>query len=1003
MKSTRRAISYAFLLLAALVAVQAVEVANLTPRPHLIRRVPRKLPLHVSGVSERRFLVEFDAPPAVRTAPAASGFAAMERSGASVDAAAAVVGSEDEAVAQHQEFKGFLAQSTLDVSVDRTFATLFNGAAVTVSSSADAEKLTAAPMVKAVYPVVHYRQAPIEVSAAQAKMAQPMMRYAQNMTGVVMARQNLGVTGKNVKIGIIDTGLDWTHPAFAVPGKKCDKWLGAGCRAVGGKDMVGDAYNSLKKGQDVPKPGDSPMDCAGHGTHVAGIAAGFVASEFSGVAPDAQLYPYRVFGCEGSTSNEIILAALEAAHKDSVDIVNMSLGGPAAFADAPDARAVDKLSKLGIMVISALGNDGDKGLFQASSPGIASKGFGVASFDNALLTINLATITGVSGLDKVGVNMDTELENEWPKGQTFTVKASPNTPTSANDGCEPFPAGYFAGKAALIRRGTCNFADKANNAHKAGATAVLVYNNRPGEIEGVSLAQPKFPLNIGFINADAGAAMWNAANGGAAVTFAFNGNFQSVVNPTSGMPSDFSSWGLGANLEQKPDISAPGGAIYSAWTSRRGKLWNTISGTSMATPFQAGVVALYLEKTKARRSPSLFDKILLGAQNTAHPAKYGDDSTMWPVAKQGAGLVDAYALLTNTVAATPSRIEFGDNPKGTRKTARIMLRNNGNAPVTYTITHRQARSVLGEYGAPQAEINFSSVGARVTIEPAQVTVDVNSQVMITVTATPQEMPEKGHWLLSGYFSFKPVADGKTPHVDEAAEDEESLMARRQKNPSAPAALSVPYSMMHGDYSTYPQLSTPSLGLPWLSTAPLGFWDFQTEAPEVPVWTKPGETTPAFTLKGLDMPVMLYQVTLVTRLAACAVLDAKTGAKIGYLNTIEQAALGSMFWPYTNQTDPETGKPVYGWNGEYYKTVEAASSIAGKAYQIPDGEYIWQLELTPPSVQHITSDFEKVLRPVWKSPKIHHVDVHHEHGREFHDQYDGRGHQQQHRDYDLWHD
>ena len=169
-----------------------------------------------------------------------------------------------------------------------------------------------------------------------------------------------GVRGEGVKIAIIDTGIDYTHANFGGPGTPAayqvaflsdtapadPAMFGPGAAKVkGGTDLVGDDYDANVPAKATPAPDPNPLDCNGHGSHVAGSAAGFgvlangstyggvydqtIYSNFSfsigpGVAPKADLYAVRVFGCEGST--DVVIDAIEWAVDNDMDVINMSLG-----------------------------------------------------------------------------------------------------------------------------------------------------------------------------------------------------------------------------------------------------------------------------------------------------------------------------------------------------------------------------------------------------------------------------------------------------------------------------------------------------------------------------------------------------------------------------------------------------------------------------------------------------------------------------------------------------
>jgi minor extracellular serine protease Vpr len=159
-------------------------------------------------------------------------------------------------------------------------------------------------------------------SVGPTEQADPELVHALAMTGADNAH-DAGYTGEGVKVAVMDTGIDYDNPALG----GC---FGADCRVTNGHDFVGDRFNASGSGGAlIPHPDNDPDDCQGHGTHVAGIvgADGTVNDvEITGVAPGVTFGAYRVFGCDGSTTADIMLAAMERALADDMDILNMSIG-----------------------------------------------------------------------------------------------------------------------------------------------------------------------------------------------------------------------------------------------------------------------------------------------------------------------------------------------------------------------------------------------------------------------------------------------------------------------------------------------------------------------------------------------------------------------------------------------------------------------------------------------------------------------------------------------------
>ena len=221
-----------------------------------------------------------------------------------------------------------------------------------------------------------------------------------------------GWTGQGVKVAIVDSGVDYTHPDLG----GC---FGAGCKVIGGWDFVGDSYDSNPDDstyQPIPHPDANPAPCdpnladqiaqqpgagsssAAHGTHVTGIVAAKAASAtgVTGVAPNASILAYRVFGCNGSTGDDVIIAALERAYNDGARVLNMSLGDAFNnFASSPDAMASSALVANGVVVVASAGNSGANGLFSVGAPSVGTGVISVASVQN--LSFPAPSFDAVSG------------------------------------------------------------------------------------------------------------------------------------------------------------------------------------------------------------------------------------------------------------------------------------------------------------------------------------------------------------------------------------------------------------------------------------------------------------------------------------------------------------------------------------------------------------------------------------------------------------------------------
>ncbi|RKP34673.1 peptidase S8/S53 domain-containing protein, partial [Dimargaris cristalligena] len=198
----------------------------------------------------------------------------------------------------------------------------------------------------------------VDVKPRQSTANAELVQINHNHTGVNALASAYGLTGAGVKIGIIDSGIDYTHPAFG----NC--FNTTNCKVRYGYDLVGDAFN----GYNTPQPKANPLDtCNGHGTHVAGIIAGNCGN-FKGVAPGATLGVYRVMGCSTTTNSAILIKALQMAYLDGMKVINISIAAPSGFNSDIDAFCSDYMTIMGIAIVAAAGNEGQRSFWMTGSP-----------------------------------------------------------------------------------------------------------------------------------------------------------------------------------------------------------------------------------------------------------------------------------------------------------------------------------------------------------------------------------------------------------------------------------------------------------------------------------------------------------------------------------------------------------------------------------------------------------------------------------------------------------
>src|SRR5258706_10437627 len=342
--------------------------------------------------------------------------------------------------AEKAAFRANAAKAGVQYKERYAYDTLFNGLSVAIAPS-QLSKLARVQGVKAIYPV-----GTIPMPAPQ-QVLDPELITALTMTGADVVHSELGFTGAGVKVAVMDTGIDYNHPDLG----GC---FGPGCRVAFGYDLVGDAYDANTNPN--PVPDNNPDDCAGHGTHVAGIigANGAVV----GVAPGVTFGAYRVFGCSGSTSDDVMIAAMERALADGMQVLNMSIGSAFDWPQAPTSMASTRLVNKGVVVVASFGNSGASGLYSGGAPGLGDKVIGVASFDNTSIN-GLASFTITP--DNAAIGYIPAAAAPAPPTSGSSPMARTGTTTSTADACAALPAGSPPGKGGLIRRGDGPFNPKA--------------------------------------------------------------------------------------------------------------------------------------------------------------------------------------------------------------------------------------------------------------------------------------------------------------------------------------------------------------------------------------------------------------------------------------------------------------------------------------------------------------------------------------------------------------
>ena len=482
------------------------------------------------------------------------------------------------------------------------------------------------------------------------------------------------------------------------------------------------AYNYVDDGLDVSHDaeGDSNGD---HGTHVAGIAAAnryvphydadgdlyYDKQELgvTGVAPDAQLVVMKVFGVGGGAYSSDYMAAIEDAIWLNCDSVNLSLGSGSAgrsYGSKSDQQILDSFRNTDTVVTVSAGNNGawgenvltgtgmtyttDVRMHTGGSPGSYTNSFTIASVTNTSMSgvmgkfNGVAAIPGDTGETYGAKNFSTLDTSEDQSGTTYDYVFL-GDPVKG-EGIYGLPENYanvdVKGKVVLISRGNSSFADKANAAIQAGAAATVIYNNAPGSINmnltGYEYKNPAVLIPMISAESILAASEKDETTGLYGGKMVVANQVRTVTDVPGGfVPSDFSSWGVPGNLDLKPEITAPGGNIWSTLTDGT---YGSMSGTSMSAPSVTGmaaVVAQYLRETGLAEQEGMTVRALSQAllMSTSSPLKQ-DNGVEYSPRKQGSGFANVYHavttpayLLTDSKDVTDGKVKvnLGDDPDRT--------------------------------------------------------------------------------------------------------------------------------------------------------------------------------------------------------------------------------------------------------------------------------------------------------------------------------------------------
>jgi uncharacterized protein (TIGR03437 family) len=640
---------------------------------------------------------------------------------------------------------GVLAElARRNVRVISTAQTLLNAVFVTATRE-EAAQLTLMPGVVRVVHLPRYK---------------PALDKAVGLVNLQAAWTAVGgvsSAGAGIKIGIVDSGIDQNHPGFHDSSLEPPSGFPKGdANYTNNKVIVARSYVALDAAVYDTPDDYSARDHMGHGTAIAMIAAGAQntgpLATIQGVAPKAFLGNYKIFGSPGVNDysyQSAIVAALTDAVNDGMDVVTLSLKegdnpasspldvDPVSCADSSgdthcDVRveAVENAVKLGMVVVTAAGNDGNSApnyptLNSIHTPGTAPDAITVGASMNSHVFYQAVHVSGPGAPSNLQ-----NIRALFGNGPQVPPPPAPirDVTQLQNDGlaCSALPAGSLTGVIALIQRGTCVYSNKAINAQNAGAVGVVIYQQSGSDTLFSVFAQDAGIPAVMIGNTD-GVALKNylAANPGATVTLDLTltpaSTPTNTVWPSSSRGPSIGDFGTIPTYVIKPELVAPGADLYTAAQKLdpNGDAYNatgytSVTGTSYAVPMVAGAVALVKQNHSAWTPAQLKSAVVNSATQDVT-----DGGITARATAVGAGKLSVGDAVNVAATLNPATISFGAISAGALPIRRTLnITNVGTSTVTFNFAVQQR----------DADSN-----ANVTVSPASLALSAGQTNSVTVT------------------------------------------------------------------------------------------------------------------------------------------------------------------------------------------------------------------------------------------------------------------------------
>ncbi|WP_249336556.1 S8 family serine peptidase [Sporosarcina sp. Marseille-Q4063] len=681
--------------------------------------------------------------------------------------------------AQQKAVKNAMKTHKLLVKEGFAYETVLNGFSATVKAD-DLEKLLEIKGVTLVEPVVEVHAYEDSSENAGGEVS-PMMDTSHSFLGIERI-WNKGIKGQGIKVGVLDTGIDYHHPEFEGIYKGGWNFIEHDDRYTSPR-ADDDPYETTpsERASGVPEfNANGSSFYTSHGTHVAGTIAALGNNEYgiAGLAPEVDLHAYRVLGAYGSGSNAGVIAGINKAVEEGMDIINLSLGGGNNSSTTADTIAINNAMMAGTVAVSATGNSGpNRGTI--GTPAAAALGIAVGNTTNpeTMYNINVSVQAGDLDLSKQLNLMSTTYGTDVTEQLSGEFELVP-VPGVGNVG--DFNGVDVDGKVALISRGEIAFVDKIANAKANGAVATIIHNFAGGsnapDISNVFLGDDfEFLPTVDMSWTDGEAIRTALGGGNGTVSFS---NVDSTTTEGDEVNNSSSRGPTTPHFDIKPDVSAPGTNIMSTIPmygkevpdADYSKAFTRKTGTSMATPHIAGIAALIMN---ANPDWNAFD-VKVSLSNTAKIL----DTEKYDVFAQGPGRVQPYeAAYPNALAyAEDTVVSDGvevDNPKGTVTFGHLPEIADGDVSLTKQVRVKNLSGESSEYNV-SVEVTKSFGDANVTVDTSSFTLGDEQMLNFTLNASQAAAPAGSEIL--GYIhitdgvtelslpfaaDFSPAVEGKT--------------------------------------------------------------------------------------------------------------------------------------------------------------------------------------------------------------------------------------------------